>query len=377
MPKKRAEIETKSENKQAVYRFIQKHGSATRQELFVSLGLSLPTIKQALAYLESIGLIRAADVVRNTGGRNAAAYSVIESGRTAMGIFLAMNHITAVCVDLSGGITYKKKLPVPLAIRSDEYLQTIASIVEDVIAEAGVDEDKFVGVGITLPGRLSEDSESVASGFTREMTGITRSILSKYISYPTKMFHDSSAAGFAEIWTRPDIDNAVYININSTIGGAVYINNKLYKGNNQRSAEFAHMVLHPENGKPCYCGHSGCFYTVCNADILSSCANGSLDDFFSLLRRGDERIKAVWDTYLDDMALAVHNIRMFYDSEIILGGYVGSYIEEFIDELYRKVDALDVFGHYAREYVLPCKYKNEATAAGCAMQMLERFINNL
>lgn len=377
MKKKPSNIETKSENKQAVYRFIHTHGSATRQELFINLGLSLPTIKQSLEFLESIGLVCASDIIRNTGGRNATAYSIVNQGRVAIGIFLSTNHMIAVCVDLLGNILYKKRLNLTLDIYNDTYLKQAAQLVEDVISATNIPIDKFVGVGITVPGLVSEDNEYVTISLLRKLSGITRSILSKYIPYPTKLFHDSAAAGFAEVWQTSDIKNAVYLNLNSTIGGAVIIDNKMYRGNNQRSGEVGHMIIHPKTGKRCFCGQIGCFDTLCNTNVLDCHTNGNLEEFFALLKTDNPEIKAVWDTYLDDLALALHNIRMLYDCEIILGGYIGSYIEEYIDDLYKKVDALEVFNCFSREYVIPCKYKNEATAAGAAIQMIELFINTL
>ena len=375
--KKKTIIESKSENKQAVYRFIHAHSGASRQDICQSLGLSLPTVNQVLAYLGSEQLIYVSDTIRNTGGRNAAAYSISGSGRTAMGIFLAPQHMTAVCVDLNGKIIYKERLPVKLDIRSEAYLKQMGELAQQTLQNAKVSSEKFIGVGITLPGLVSRDGESVLYGLTEDLAGITRSVLAKYIPYPTKLFHDSSAAGFAEVWGRSDIDNAVYLNLNSSIGGAVIIGNKTYKGKNQRAGEFGHMILYPKTGKRCYCGHKGCFYTVGSADVLSQHTKGNLAKFFTKLQNGDKSLQKVWNTYLDDLALALHNIKMLYDCDIILGGYVGSYIEAYMEQLCAKVDALNVYNELAAEYVLPCRYKNEATAAGCAIEMIEQFINSL
>ena len=197
MAKKASEVETKSENKQAVYRYIQKKGAATRQELYAGLGLSLPTIKQSLEYLERAGLILPADVIRNTGGRNATAYRVKCNGHFAIGVFLSANHITAVCVDLSGAICAKKRIRITFDTHQDSYLRAIGSLVSDTVAESGIDDARIIGVGIAVPSLVSEDGESILFGMTHDFSGITREVLSKYISFPTRLFHDSFVAGFA------------------------------------------------------------------------------------------------------------------------------------------------------------------------------------
>lgn len=375
MRRRKSDIETKSENKQAVYRFIQMNESATKQEIYTGLGLSLPTIKQSIEFLEANGVISSSDVIRNTGGRNATAYRILDSGRFAVGLYLSLNHVIAVCVDLSGNIIYTKRQRLGLNAQDDDYLQQIAKLVEECINNSRLARSKFLGVGIAVPSLVSDDGESIIFGMTRNFAGITRTVLAKYIPYPTKLFHDSFVAGFAEVWKRPKVTNAVYINLNNSIGGSIIINNKLYKGNNHRSGEIGHMLMYPQTGKKCYCGQVGCFDTVCNAGVLDKHTDGNLQEFFRLVALKDERILNVWYTYLDNLAIAVHNLRMLYDCEIILGGHVGSYIENYIEGLWQRVDKLNIFDKPASTYVLPCKYKNEATAAGAAIQMIENFIH--
>lgn len=377
MARKAAEIETKSENKQAVYRYIQEKGSATRQELYSGLGLSLPTIKQSLEFLERSELIVPADIIRNTGGRNATAYRIREDGRFAAGVFLSTNHITAVCVDLTGSICSKKRIRITLDLHQDSYLRAIGELVTDTIADARIEENRITGVGIAVPSLVSEDGESILFGMTHDFSGITRAVLSKYISLPTRLFHDSFVAGFAEVWSTPAIRNAFYLSLNNSIGGAVIIDNKIYTGNHQRAGEVGHILIDPVHGKRCYCGQTGCLDTVCNAGLLDSLTDGSLEDFFTLLRSGNDTARSRFDVYLDHLTVAIHNLHMLYDCEIILGGYVGAFMDEYMDELCRKVDAYAIFQSYARSYVLPCRYKTESTAAGAAIQMIEHFIAKL
>ena len=47
---------------------------------------------------------------------------------------------------------------------------------------------------------ISNDGESVTYGLTLGFTGKTRSQIAKYIPYPTRIVHDSYAAGYMETW---------------------------------------------------------------------------------------------------------------------------------------------------------------------------------
>ena len=140
----------------------------------------------------------------------------------------------------------------------------------------------------------------------------------------------------------------------------LFLDGKLYTGDNIRAGELGHVIIDPHSRRRCYCGQCGCFDAICNVAVLESCAGGSLSRFFEQLAAEEKDIKKVWNTYTNHLALAIHNLKMMLDCTIIIGGYLGAEIGPFIDDLYRKIDKLSVFTPYSKAYVYPCKYKREA-----------------
>ena len=55
---------------------------------------------------------------------------------------------------------------------------------------------------------------------------------------------------------------------------------KLLPGDAFRCGEAGHMTLIPD-GKPCYCGKTGCVDAYCSARLLSDLSGGRLEDSFS------------------------------------------------------------------------------------------------
>ena len=69
--------EIKIQNRQRIYQFIRENYQVSKQDVVVGLQLSLPTVTQNLEYLRNLGLIDTSKKIRNTGGRNAMAYTYL------------------------------------------------------------------------------------------------------------------------------------------------------------------------------------------------------------------------------------------------------------------------------------------------------------
>lgn len=367
----------KNKNRQLVYHYIRNNGPVSKHDIVMDVGLSIPTVTQNLEYLESNQYIVLSDVKKSTGGRSASTYIAVNDCRMAIGVFLSAHHITVVSVDLSGIVTHSLRIRIPFDLEEDLYLQKIGELVETVKTEAGISDEQLLGVGIAVQALVSEDGEEIKYGGALNFSKRTRLEIAKYIPYKNRLFHDSKVAGFAELWMHSDIDNAFYINLNNFIGGCFILNKEIYSGDHQRAGEVGHIKLHLHSTQKCYCGKYGCFNTICNATVLEAYSDGSLEHFFSLLEHQDEGALKIWDEYLDNLSLAIHNLHLLYDCSIIIGGYVGSYISPYMENLYSHIDDKSFFDERAIDYVFPCRYKIESTAAGAAISFISEFIENI
>lgn len=158
------------------------------------------------------------------------------------------------------------------------------------------------------------------------------------------------------------------------MGGAILIDGNICYGSNQRAGEVGHITVVPD-GPVCYCGQKGCLDAVCNSQILARTCNDSLEDFFEQLDSDAEK-QALWATYLDHLALCINTLRMTLDSNIVLGGYVGSHMDKYIDQLRKMVAARNTFEPDG-SYLDVCTYKFEATAVGAALSYIDKFISEI
>jgi len=369
--------EIKTKNRRMIYEYIRKRGAVSKQEIVVDMQLSLPTVTSNLGYLTKQGLIDTSGKIKNTGGRNATAFSYIKNARMAIGVDITANHITAVAVNLSGDIVSMERRRMDFDLESDAYLREIGAVVECVKNEAQIADESLLGVGISVQSLISDDGEHIKYGMALNFAKRTREEIAVYVPYRNRLIHDSYAAGYRETWTNREFQNAFYISLSNSVGGSVIIDDAIYEGNTHKGGEIGHLVVVPEGGDLCYCGRRGCFDTVCKAGKLADYTDGSLEEFFRVLDGGDETAKKLWDQYLEYLSCAIHNVRMLFDGMVILGGYVGAYVGKYMDDICERVDARNPFGDRAKDYLVECRYKVEASAAGAALFYIDEFLENI
>ena len=244
-----------------------------------------------------------------------------------------------------------------------------------MIENAHFKEDQILGIGIGLPALVDQDRKSVFFSKIINLSGTTLEDFSRYIPYKISLFNDANAAAFTEIWMNHNLKNVFYLMLSNNIGGAMVINGSVYSGDFQRSGEVGHITLVP-GGKRCYCGQYGCVDAYLAATNLSDLTDGNLQLFFELLKNGNDKIVEKWNEYLNYLASTVNTVHALLDCDIILGGYVGEYIEPYIEELREKASRLNTFTTDA-DYLKICSYKKESIAAGAALNFISAFIESI
>ena len=322
--------EVKRQNRKNVFRIIYQHGKISKQEIAGKLNLSLPTVSQNLAELSNEGLIYENGSFESTGGRKAKGISCNMGAKLAIGLDITRGHISGVLVDLSGEVLYSVRQRFCYEA-SPAYYRNIQKLVKQIIDEGKAKPEAILGVGISAPGIIGADHRTITYAPVVDVKYLF-DVLKDYLTYPYALINDAKAGGFAEHWYSSHAENMVYLSLSNSVGGAVFMKNDLYYGDQHLSGEIGHMTL-VIDGKPCYCGKKGCVDSYCSAQVLANFAGGDLKRFFELVDEGDSVCVREWETYLNYLSVVINNLRNCLDCEVILGGYVGSYMEKHIDGL--------------------------------------------
>ena len=253
------------------------------------------------------------------------------------------------------------------------YCQELSVLTSEFLKDTEYQE-RILGLGISIPGIISQKDHLLIKSHALQLENYSLSFLEQAFDLPVYFENDANAAMMAEDINR--YRNAIYLSLNNTLGGAFCIDGKLFQGENQKAGEFGHMILVP-GGKKCYCGKAGCADAYCAASALTDEEQEmTLEQFMEKVEQKNTKTVEKWNQYLDNLAILISNLRMAYDTDIILGGEVGGYLSEYMIPLGEKVMAYNGFEHDVR-YLKNCSYKREASAVGAAKHFLSEYIQHL
>ena len=84
----------------------------------------------------------------------------------------------------------------------------------------------------------------------------------------------------------------------------------------------------------------------------------------------------IWDDVLSNLALAIHNLHLAFDTDIVLGGFVSEYLNDFLQILRQRVCALNPFEENA-DFIKIAKFTRRAGMIGAAWHFINEFLNQI
>ena len=367
-------MEVKKNNRNRVFRYICKRGTVSNPDISYDLKMSLPTVTQITKELIERGYIEETGELQSTGGRRAKALTAAVNVKQAVGLDITKNHISFVLTNLTGEILSHVRIFLPY-VHGEAYYRRVNEELERFLDESSAERGKILGIGISFPGIIDLDRKMITYSHILGVEMISFDSVCSFFSYPCYFLNDANAGAYAEEIRSDERERFFYLSLSNTVGGAIFDHNGLVHGKHFRCGEVGHMTVIPD-GKECYCGKKGCLDVYCRATILSDEADGKLERFFELLEKKDQRTVEIWDIYTGFLAVALNNIHMLLDCDIVLGGYVGSYVEPYLPDIWNKVSDRNTFTE-DQQFVNSCRYKKGAAALGAALEVIENFVKQI
>ncbi len=242
----------------------------------------------------------------------------------------------ALC-DEGFNLTESTKIPTEAASGGRKLIEKVIEIIK---SHNGIDR-----VGISTAGQVDSETGTVVYA-TDTIPGYTGTKIKEMIEsetgIPTYVENDvnSAAIGEAYFGRAKGYSDFICLTYGTGIGGAVWLNNDVYKGARCSAGEFGHIITHVD-GKKCTCGGTGCYECYASARVLVENVNKvskePLDGvkIFKVENFKNPEIRNTVDSWIDEIVTGLINIvYVFNPSLIVLGGGIMNedYIVDSINE---------------------------------------------
>lgn len=263
----------------------------------------------------------------------------------------------------------KDKIPTLAENGGQSIIERVIEIIEQY---DGIDR-----VAVSTAGQV--DSENGIVVYSTDnipyYTGMrVKSLIENKTGIPTFVENDvnSAALGEAHFGAAKGVSDFICLTLGTGIGGAIFLNNKLYKGSASSAGELGHMIIH-SGGKQCTCGGEGCYECYASASALIKAVNKvspvELNAFQIFEKENIEKpeIRSEIDKWIDEIIVGLVNIiYIFNPSMIVLGG--GIMNEDYIIELIDRKIYTRLMDNFKNVKIVRPKLGNDAGMIGAAYE---------
>lgn len=239
--------------------------------------------------------------------------------------------------------------------------KVIISVVEEMIAESGIDRSKLNAIASCAPGVIDQDRGVVL--FTPNLPWRDYDMASsmrKKFGVPFYVGNDVNLGVLGEyhFGAGRGYKNIVGFFVGTGMGGGLILNGSLYTGNRFKAAEYGHMVLDPE-GPLCNCGQRGCLEAFSSKQGMSAyirqqaargretmMAEAVQEGVFrskklkKALEAGDKVAMEAVDRACHWLAVAAGNMINIFSPDLVLlgGGVIEAVGDLFLEKVLAEVD---------------------------------------
>ena len=273
------------------------------------------------------------------------------------GIDIGGTFVKSGIVDPNGNVLFQKKAKTDL--NSFDLADIVWSLIENLSAEAKVDPNNALGLGIACAGTI--DSETGVIRFSPNLKikdyPLTTK-LQKHLSIPIKVVNDAEAVVLAEqhFGAGKNCNDFLMITIGTGIGGGVVVNGKSLRANKSFACEVGHIKIAGKKIK-CGCGEYNCFETLASTSALvreiklamqknpesklwtkGTTETISAVHLFELLGK-DKTADLVFENYISNLGNGIVSIiNILCPKKVIIGGAISKQKEKLLTPLKEYVD---------------------------------------
>ncbi len=188
--------------------------------------------------------------------------------RCVLGIDIGGTNTTYALVDNEGTIRLRGSIPTPGHPTFEDFISALHRAVNDDLASRGLSPDTIAAIGAGAP------AVNPASGEIEGAVDLPwpsplplAAELSRQFGVPAAVENDANAAALGEMYygAARGLTDFIMITLGTGVGSGVVCDSHLLHGRHGLAGELGHVIVRPEDGRPCSCGRNGCLEMYASA----------------------------------------------------------------------------------------------------------------
>ncbi|MBQ8782200.1 MAG: ROK family protein [Clostridia bacterium] len=270
----------------------------------------------------------------------------------------------ALC-DENFNLTEKNSIPTNAHEGGPKIIERVIEIIKSF---SGIDR-----IGISTAGQVDSVKGEIvyATDTIPGYTGVKiKELVEKQTGIPTAVENDvnSAAVGEAVFGAAKGYQNFICLTYGTGIGGAIYLDGKLFTGNSFSAGEFGHIVTH-KGGKDCTCGGNGCYEAYASTSALANAVKEKLHkdlngrEIFESF--SNPEIRLIIDEWIDEIVTGLKGLIYIFNPALIVAGG-GIMNEEYITQEINKRLQNELMASFRKVKVVKALMGNDANKLGAA-----------
>jgi len=236
----------KAMNLNLLLNIIRREGKISRKQLTDISGLSVGAVSGIISELLDHGWILEVGEGDFTGGRRQTLIKLNARAGYALGLKLMESRIVAAISNFEGQVVHYQEVPRAHNGNLEDLLPTIARIVQNILEESEVPQDKTFGIGIGLAGVIYSQTGIVHySPFFGWRDVPLAQLIEDRTKLPVYIENDVNTLTITEqlFGEGRQSNNFVVVTIGRGIGMGIVINGQMYHGAKGGAGELGHTII--------------------------------------------------------------------------------------------------------------------------------------
>jgi len=341
-------------NRSAILEIIRRESPISRSTIAHRLDVSLPTVMRIVDGLIDEGFVRLQGDTEWSGGRRRPLLEFNAEGHIILGVDMGGTKIYGALSDLGGNILDEVNIARHGTTEEDSF-NHLTTLINSLLGSPKLAGRQVHGIGVGAPGITMHKEGIVTWANTLHWKNFPlKQRLSELYSLPITVDNDVNLAAMGELWfgAGQNAQNMVMVAIGTGIGAGIIIDGALYRGANEASGEIGNMLTGYE-----FLGKNfqdfGALESVASGTGIAErgrialqgersaeeLENLTAEDVFEAAKQRQDWACTIIDETVDYLAIAIANLAVTFDPElIILGGGVSRSADMLVEPILQRIN---------------------------------------